>query len=433
MLMWTRIGSIMEETGAGESLTPTEREELERLRRQVSEGHGPRPVLRWTAAGMALVLVVALGICSVLARNVRNVVLDTDRYLDTVAPLSSDPILQGELTDRITDLVVTRLGVENIAADALKSITDNAPRVPRVVVGLAPLLAEEARSFVHDTVESLLSSDQFGALWIHANREAHEALVAMLTGKTSAAVAIDAEGTVSISLRPIIDTVRDKLIARGFAFAERIPEIDKSFVLIESPSLAKAQRAVSALDKLAAALPWLTLLAAAIAVGVTPRGSRLRSFSLVGVSLAVAMALLAVAISIGRSLYLGAVDADVLAPDSAAVLIDSLLQPMRTTLRAVFALGVVIALSGYLAGSSATANLLRRSYRREPSAAGSFAAKFRIPLRAAIIATAVATLVLWKYPSAVVVICIALVALAAIAAVELVARPAVALRSDEFG
>ncbi|MCQ4117650.1 hypothetical protein [Rhodococcus tibetensis] len=437
-------------------LDAAERDELVRLRRELAQLRGepgpPPPAagppasterrgLRWTAVALLLVVVAVLGFSSVLARFTRSEVLDTDRYVETVTPLGSNPVLQAELADRITTELMTRLDVENVTEQALRSITENAPRVPPAVVGLAPVITEQAQSFVHETVTSLVSSDEFETMWIQANREAHQGLVAVLTGNTRAAVQISDQGTVSMSLAPIFDKVRARLTDRGFAFAEKIPTVDKSFVLFESPDLVKAQRMTSALDKASDVLPWLTLLAAACAVWAAPRGARRRAFALVGVSLAVAMALLAVAISIGRALYLDAVPAEALSPQAAAVLIDTLVQPLKITLRAVFVLALVVATVGYLTGSSGSAAAARRAYGkvvdaarapkgdRSPHPIESATAQFRVPLRVVIVAIAVMVLVFWNYPSGVVVVVTVLVTVMALLAMELLARPALADRS----
>ncbi|MDJ0360795.1 hypothetical protein [Rhodococcus sp. H29-C3] len=438
----------MDSPGSEQPLSATERGELDSLRRELAElreertptavprtraGHS---TVRWIAAILLLVLVAVLGFSAVLARYARSEILDADRYVETVTPLGSNPVLQGELADQITNEIMTRLDVESITAEALTSITENAPRVPPAVVGLAPVIADQAESFVHKTVDSLVSSDEFETLWIQANREAHQALTAVLTGNTRAAVVVSDDGTVSISLTPIIDKVRAKLTERGFAFADKIPSIDKSFVLFQAPDLVKAQRATSLLDKASGVLPWLTLLAAVGAVWASPKGMRRRAGALVGVSLAVAMALLAVAISIGRSLYLDAIPADVLSPQAATVLIDTVLVPLRTTLRAVFVLAVVIAIVGYLTGSSGSAVAVRSAYGkgvdairgraggRAPNRFESVVAQLRLPLRAGIVAIAVMTLVFWGYPSGAVVAVTVLVAVAALLVVELIVRPA---------
>ncbi|MFZ2176144.1 MAG: hypothetical protein WAW17_19310, partial [Rhodococcus sp. (in: high G+C Gram-positive bacteria)] len=332
--------------------------------------------------------------------------------------------------------IMTRLDVETLTAEALTALSENAPRVPPAVVGLAPVLADQAQSFVRQTVSSFVASDQFETLWIRANREAHQVLVAVMTGQTRAAVQINDQGTVSIALAPIIDNVRTRLTERGFAFADKIPEIDKSFVLFQSPELVKAQRAVSALDTASTVLPLMALLIAAAAVWAAPKGGRRRAFALVGVSIAVAMALLAVAISIGRAIYLGDIPSDVLSRDAAAVLIDTLVLPLRTAVRAVFLLAVVIAAAGYLTGSSHSAVAVRGAYNkavsavrgahsgRAPYPVETAVATYRTPLRVVIIAIATMTLVFWKYPSGLVVMVTVLITVVALLLVELVARPA---------
>jgi len=445
----------MDSTSTDAPLDDSERAELLRLRRELAEvsntpdglatarrGHRG---LRWTAAAILLVLVALLAYSAVLARYARAEVLDTDRYLQTVAPLAENTVLHNELAAQITDEIMTRANIENVTTDALNALTQNAPNVPPAVTGLAPVLTQQARSFIDETVQRLLASDQFQTLWTAANRRAHENLVAVLTGDNARAVQIDDDGTVSIELKPVIDNVRAALVDRGFAFASNIPDINKSFVIFRSPDLVKAQNAVSALDKAASILPWVTLLVAAAAIWAAPSGSRRRAFSLVGVVIAIAMALLAISISIGRALYLDAVPPDVMSDDAAAVLLDTVVVPLRTSLRAVAVLGIAIALIGYLTGSSASAAAIRRGFGtmmnatrgngsgRVPHRVEIYAAQFRLPLRIVIIAIAIIVLVFWDYPSGLVVMMTILIAVLALLAVELLARPAIGWTPPEPG
>lgn len=429
---------------ADEPLKETERAELERLRRELTENRGApgdaaihRRGLRWTATGLLLVLVAVLAFSAVLARFARSEVLDTDRYVATVTPLAGNAVLQDELADQITAEIMARGDIANVTKEALTALTENAPNVPPAVIGLAPVLTSQAQSFIRQAVTALVRSDQFETLWIQANKRAHQRLAAVLTGETNDAIEIDDDGTVSIELGPIIDNVRNALRDRGFSFADKIPDIDKSFIIFRSPDLVKAQRAVSALDKASTILPFLTLLVGAAAIWAAPRGSRKKAFSLLGIALAVAMALLAVAISVGRSLYLDAVPPGMLSPAAAEVLIDTILVPLRTMLRAVAVLAVVIAAIGYLSGSSGSATAVRGAFGRglnaaRGNAAGrvprpveSAAAKFRIPLRVAVVAVAILVLVFWNYPSGLVVMVTIVIAALALLAIELVARPAI--------
>jgi hypothetical protein len=48
-------------------------------------------ILRWSGAGLLVLLSALLIVASVAARSARSEVLNTDRYVATVAPLADDP------------------------------------------------------------------------------------------------------------------------------------------------------------------------------------------------------------------------------------------------------------------------------------------------------------------------------------------------------
>jgi hypothetical protein len=277
-----------------------------------------------------------------LARFARDEVLDTDQFVATMAPLASNEVLQNEIADRLTTEIV------DAASESLNSVAGKftADMFDESFVG--SLLGRQAEPLVHRGVKSVLASDAFSTLWTEANREAHRAVVALLTGKAYAGVHIGDEGTVSLSLEPIISEIKGHLVKGGFDFADEIPAVDRSFVLFQSPELVKAQGYVSLLDTTADVLPWLVLFVAVAAIWAAPRDSRRKAFSLVGAGMTIAMALLAVAISIGRSEYLDAMPADVLSPPAAAVLIDAVLDPLGARLWPVAGLGIAVVLLGCL-------------------------------------------------------------------------------------
>ena len=431
----------MASTEGSQPLDASERAELLRLRAQVAESAGVRRrglhnALRWTLSGFLILLVALLMVGSLVARFTSSQIMDTDRYVATVAPLAGEPAVQAEIADQVTDQLFDRLDIEKITADALTALTENAPRVPPQVVGLAPVIAGQAKSFIHETVLSVVQTDQFERAWVEANRIAHQKLVAVATGDTSV-VEIDEKGTVSVPLGPILANVGDQLVQRGFAFADKIPDIDVEFVLFQSSDLVKAQKAVRALNSAATWLPWLAVVAAVGAVFAAPRGQRLRALALVGLGVAVATALLGLALNVARSVYIDDIPSDVLSPAAASAIVDTLSVPLKTTVRAFFALGVVVAVVGYLTGGSRSALAVRGGFRRgvdalrrlgadrPPRPYEVWAARLRVPLRVAIAAVAVAILLFWRYPTGLVVGLIALFAVIALVVLEAVARPGV--------
>ncbi|NKS79741.1 hypothetical protein GTA09_20390 [Rhodococcus hoagii] len=430
------------------------RVEVATLRTQVAEAGSataaparpPRHTLRWIGVTVLLVLVAVLAIVSVTSRFVRSQILDTDRYITTVAPLGEDPAIQAEVTNQITDEIFSRVDIDALTAEALGAITEasnvasNAPRVNQLLTGLSPVIAGQTKSFVHDTVSTFVQSQQFEDLWIQANRRAHSALVSVVTGNYGiSSVEVDQSGTVSISLATIIENVKTALTDRGFTIAQNIPSVDKQFVLFQSPNLVKAQRAVNALDKASAVLPWLGIACIAGAVALAPRGRRLRTLSLAGLSVALGMLVLAIAILVARAIYIDDIPADVLSADAAAAVVDTVLVPLRTSLRAVAVAALVVAVGAYLVGGSSSAMAVRRGFGRAvtvvnrpvhghtPSSIERWAFQLRVPLRCTIIGIAALLLVFWRYPTGLVVFWIVVGTLLALLVLEILARPS---RSD---
>ncbi|MBF6451203.1 hypothetical protein IU429_26370 [Nocardia elegans] len=427
-------------------LSTDDRAELERLRAYVA-AHPPRPshrhAWRWTGVVLLLVLTALLIIGSVTTRFVRSQIFDTDRYVTTVAPLATDPAIQKELADKVTDAIVGRVDIKAYTADAVNALTQNVgqlsdrPRAVAALNSLPALVADQAENYIHQAATAVVTSDQFREAWDTANRRAHDALVHVVKGETRPGIEVSDNGTVSISLKPILATVRERLDARGISFADKIPDVDTQFVIFHATELPKYQKWLRTLDRAANILPWVALATAAGAVWLAPRGRRLRTLALVGVAGAVAMVLLAVGVVIARSIYLDSVPPDTLSPPAASALFDTVIHPMRVSLRAVAVVGLVVAAVGYLAGSSHSAQSVRSGFGRlmvavrgrrgrPPNVVESFVAHYRTPLRLAVLAGAVLVLVLWPYATGLVVVGIVLVAGALLLIVEILARPAAA-------
>ncbi|NED65145.1 hypothetical protein G3I15_29880, partial [Streptomyces sp. SID10244] len=73
----------------------------------------------------------------------------------------------------------------------------------------------------------------------------------------------------------------------------------------------------------------LAILAAVGAVALIGSGRRLRMLAIVGIAITLSMLVLAIGLLVGRSIYLGQVPPDVLAPDAARVIFDTVVAPLR--------------------------------------------------------------------------------------------------------
>jgi hypothetical protein len=442
------------------TLTAEERAELERLRaenaalraRMRQEGRAgtdtePTPEAgrvgrqRWRSIVATLLIVVAcvLAPLSVAAIWTRNQVTNTDRYVATITPLASDPAIQQAITDQITAQVFTYIDIQALTtqvADALSARVEGRglpPQAAAALQGLAGPVANGVQGFVRTQVERIVQSQAFEDAWIQANRVAHDALVKALTGEGGGAVTVEGD-TVSLNLAPFIQTVKQRLVAQGFTLAERIPQVDKSFVLFQSEDITRARNGFNLLNTLGVWLPVIAIVLLVLGVYVAKDHRR----ALVGAALGVAisMVVLALGLTVFRSIYLDAVPAAVLPHDAAAVLYDTIVRFLRLGLRTVLVLGLVVAAGAFLSGQSVTAVRTRQGLSNAIGwlAGGAERAGFstgpvgtwvyanKKALRIGAVALAALVLVFWGRPTGKVVIGLTLALLVVLALIEFLGR-----------
>jgi hypothetical protein len=438
---------------SGDALTGDERAELVRLRAEVAAlrvqvrqpeatagggvtGRAVRQRWRTVVAALLIVLGCVLAPLAGVAVWARNQVTNTERYVATVAPLASDPAIQNAIADQITAQVFTYIDVQGLTNQALDALTERGlrPQVADQLRALSTPIANGLQSFTRTQVGRIVQSPAFADAWVQANRLAHEEFVKALTGEGGGAITVEND-TVSINLAAFIQTVKQQLVAAGFTLAERIPQVNASFVLFQSKDITRVRSAFNLLTTLGNWLPVIALLL--LALGVYVARDHRRALIAAGLGVAVAMLLLALGLAVFRSIYLDAVPASALPHDAAAVLYDTIVRFLRAGLRTVFVLGLVVAAGAFLTGQSVTATRTRQSLaggigwlQRGADGAGlrtgpvgTWVHANRRALRIGAVALAGLALVFWSRPTGKVVIGLTLVLLVVLAAIEFLARP----------
>jgi hypothetical protein len=432
-----------------------ERAELERLRQRVAElehavtvvgaapepaepaDRGPRP-RRWRTAVAVVLIVLAsvLAPLAVVAVWADKTVTDSDRYVETIAPLIDDPAIQNALADRITAEIFTYVDVEAVTKETFDAIAARGlpPRIAAQLDALTGPIVNGVQSFTRTQVGKVVGSDAFAAAWVEANRVAHTELVNALTGQGGGTVNI-ANDAVSVNLAPLIQIAKQQLTAAGFGLADRIPAVNAQFVIFQSADLTKVQSGFRLLDVLGVWLPIVVLVL--ILVGVYVAKSHRRAFIGAGLGIFGAMLVLGIALTVFRQVYLDAVPADVLPQDAAASLYDTLIRFMRASLRRTAVAALVIAVAAFLTGPSTTAVTTRRvlgngiaALRRAAGSAGlrtgqvgDWVYSYRGPLRVATVVIAAAVLIVWNEPSITVILTVTALTLLVLAIIEFLARP----------
>jgi hypothetical protein len=392
---------------------------------------------RGVASAVLLVLACVLAPLSVVSVWAATQLSDTDQYVATVAPLATDPQVQQAVSDDVTAAVLDALNVDQVTTQLLGTLADQEnmpPRLAALLPGLAVPLNQGIEGFTRDQVESLLATPQFATLWEQVNRTAHEQVVRLLEGDQGGAVTAQND-TVTLNLAPIVAEVKSRLVARGFTLAENIPAVDRQFVLVQSDAVTNAQSVYRLLTTLGVWLPIVTL--ALFIGGIALARDRRRALTRGAIGLTSAMLALGVVLALARSWYVSTTPADILTEQAAGDVFDTLVRFLRTGLRAVAVLGLVLALGAFLAGPSSVAVRTRATLQGGIGSAragartkgwdtGAFGAAMfahRKGVRIGVLVAAGVVLAFWTRPSAWVVVAVAAGALVLLAVAEFLSAP----------
>ena len=90
--------------------------------------------IRWIVCSLLIVLAGLGAAGSVLALFVHTQVNDTDSYVETVAPLASEPAVQAAVVDRLTEELTQTKGKATVGGGHLgEPFGEDAPRTARLI------------------------------------------------------------------------------------------------------------------------------------------------------------------------------------------------------------------------------------------------------------------------------------------------------------
>ena len=224
---------------------------------------------------------------ALLATWTQQVLLNTNRFMDVVGPVPTDPAVQASIADFVSTQVVTTLDLQDRVANVLP------PKGAFLAAPITSALQQRLSNLVLTTV----SSDRFAQVWDSALRSLHEELVHVLRGQ-STVITID-QGVLYLNVLPLVGQVVTELQNEGFipasvtlpdfsgtdpgpiqqklseTFGITIPPTFGQIPLVESAALTKAQTAVKLLDLLVIVLWLLVIGLMALAIWATGRRRRM--------------------------------------------------------------------------------------------------------------------------------------------------------------
>ena len=377
---------------------------------------------------VAILLVVAclLTPLSIIALFVKNEIGNTDRYVQTIKPLASNPAIQEYVADDVSEELFARVDIDKYVKEAL----------PKRANVLAGPLTSALQTFVKAAVLRVLQTDQFQSIWIEANRLAHSQLVNVLTGSDRGTVAATKNGAVTINLSEVTKQVQAQLESSGIDLFSSIPiaSIGGKITVFQSDDLYKARRGFKILNTLAFVLPFIIVGCFAGAIYLSK--SRRKGFVGSAVAFALGALILALVLAVGRGLYLNAATSNALPYDAAAAMFDTLVRFLHQSVRAVLFLSVIVIVAVFFAGPSRFAVWFRTRVRQgvnwlgqESDRAGwewlapnELIVRHKNRLRIAVALVAFVILFRWRHPTASVILYFALVTLFVLALIEFFGR-----------
>jgi len=416
------------------ALNRSEREELERLRARTGRrGSGAR----WTGAVVLLVFAALLGVLATVTVFARNELLDTDRFVANVEPLYGDAEVRAAVAARVSGALTDALDVDALVAEAIAAVQTKG--APDLLTRLGSPLASGINSFIDKQVHTVVYSDQFTELWRGATREAHTALVGLLTGEQGGTLQIRGQDLV-LDLGPVMDAAKQRLVDNGFGLAARVPAVAVSFTIASSAAFPKMQLAAALIDTLSWLLPIVAL--ALLAAGIALAPSRRRGLLIGAVCTAAGMLLLWAAISFGRAAYLAGLGDSVQSPTAARNVYDTLTRFLVDGAQTIALLALIVALACWLVGPGVAARAVRRLatggrdvVARTLSGAGlsfgpfgAFVHRYRRAIEFLAVIAGLLWIVLWRHPGVSGLLQITAVVLLVVLIVEVIGRSALEAR-----
>ncbi len=225
-------------------------------------------------AAMTLAILAAFTVSmSVNAFWLHDRVFDTEKFVETLAPLPQNPAVSTAIATRAVEALDGAGAAETKVAQAL----------PEQLAFLAPDFTGLIEQRVFDISQSVVESERFGRIWTEGLYTVHSVIIGILEG--------DAEqpttGSVGVELDGAVGAVISALEARGIDLFSDIETSIGGITVVQAEVLAGPRAVVNVFNTSVWLLPVLALLLVGIAVAIDR--DRLRPVQVFGFGSAIAI------------------------------------------------------------------------------------------------------------------------------------------------
>lgn len=265
---------------------------------------------------------------AVIALWLRFTLLDTNQFVKTLSPLSTDPVIVASVSKNISDNFFQNINTEDKIREAL----------PENNKFLAPVLSVSLKSFVENKGQDLITSKQFNQVWETIIRTIHPQIMNLLEGNNN--LLKSQNGVISLDFKDIISPLRRELNSKGIKIFDNVA-IDTKIILLKSDKLASIQTITNHILSLGAILPLLVLV---FLIGSVLASANHRKFLVhVGFGISLSMLLLLFIIYLGQQQFISA--SGELSIEATSALYKIITHYLQVSAWIILILGIVIALS----------------------------------------------------------------------------------------
>jgi hypothetical protein len=379
-----------------------------------------RNLLAWILVVLAFIMAIA----APLASWGHDYLMDTDRFVATVAPVIREDAVAQALSERAASKLVEGLDIQ----DRLDRV------LPEAITFIAGPITNGVETLAQKTAKTILQSDQFYYVWERMLRFSHSTAVSAVRGE--GALEVTKQGDIVLDIGELLTELKNRLIDAGLTFLDKVPVPSGAgtVVLFTAEELGIARGGVHLLDALNWIMPTLALLFLVAAVVIST--DRRRFLMVSGITLALAMAISLIGLNYTKNFLLDhmKVETNITA---AQVVWATVFYNLVQIQEGILALGVVVAAGAAVAGPykwavwlrTKTAHLFgawqdrRRRGEKEPGPVGKFVEAHKMALRVGGLALIVFILLLLPKVTAGAVIGSAIALLVYLVVIELLRAP----------
>lgn len=250
---------------------------------------------RSIAAITLAVIAVVLASMAVDAFWLHQRIFDTDKFVESLAPLPQDPAVSTAIATRTVEVLSASGTAQARVAEVL----------PDRLAFLTPNVFELVEEQVFDATVRLVGSDAFTRVWTKGLETVHSAIIGILDGDP----AYPTTGDVGLTLEGTASLVLDELDRRGIDLFAEIETSVGEIAFVQAEMLAGPRTLINVFHTGVWVLPIVALLVLGLAV-LTDR-DRLRPVQVFGIGLAIAVLLSLVAIRIFAGYASGKVENEI--------------------------------------------------------------------------------------------------------------------------